>query len=376
MAPPVDGAAVRVCSLSLADFRSYARAEVEFAAGLTAVVGPNGRGKTNLLEAISFVAGLGSLRGAQEAALIRDGAEAAVVRCLAEAADGREIRIEAELARSRPNRVRVNNQPVARRRDLIGVLTVTVFSPEDLDLVKGEPARRRRWIDDALTAVRPSLGALRNEVDRILRQRNTLLRQAGGRESDDVAITLDVWDSKLAAAGDELRARRQELLEALQPRIHSYYAQIAKDRGEADAGYVSSWGDDSLAAALAAARRDDLRRAMSTVGPHRDDVLLRIQGLPARSHASQGEQRSLAVALRLAVDAEVRDRRDVQPVLLLDDVFSELDGDRAAALLDALPRSQRILTTATGLPAGVHSDQLIRLAGSTAHPVLVTEQSS
>ena len=298
-----------------------------------------------------------------------------MVRCLAEAADGREIRIEAELARSRPNRVRVNNQPVARRRDLIGVLTVTVFSPEDLDLVKGEPARRRRWIDDALTAVRPSLGALRNEVDRILRQRNTLLRQAGGRESDDVAITLDVWDSKLAA-GDELRARRQELLEALQPRIHSYYAQIAKDRGDADAGYVSSWGDDSLAAALAEARRDDLRRAMSTVGPHRDDILLRIQGLPARSHASQGEQRSLAVALRLAVDAEVRDRRDVQPVLLLDDVFSELDGDRAAALLDALPRSQRILTTATGLPAGVRSDQLIRLAGSAAHPVLVTEQSS
>ncbi len=370
------GRAVRVCSLSLADFRSYARAEVEFAAGLTAVVGPNGRGKTNLLEAIGFVAGLGSLRGAQEAALIRDGAEAAVVRCLAEAADGREIRIEAELARSRPNRVRVNNQPVARRRDLIGVLTVTVFSPEDLDLVKGEPARRRRWIDDALTAVRPSLGALRSEVDRILRQRNTLLRQAGGRDSDDVRITLDVWDSKLAAAGDELRARRQELLEALRPRVRSYYAQIAKDRGDADAGYVSSWGDDSLAGALASARRDDLRRATSTVGPHRDDVLLRIQGLPARSHASQGEQRSLAVALRLAVDAEVRDRRDVQPVLLLDDVFSELDGSRAAALLDVLPRSQRILTTATGLPAGVRSDQLIRLAGSTAHPVLVTEQSS
>lgn len=366
---------MRVCSLSLADFRSYARAEVEFAAGLTAVVGPNGRGKTNLLEAIGFAAGLGSLRGAPEAALIRDGAEAAVVRCLAETADGREVRIEAELARSRPNRVRVNNQPVARRRDLIGVLTVTVFSPEDLDLVKGEPARRRRWIDDALTAVRPSLGALRSEVDRILRQRNTLLRQAGGRATDDVAITLDVWDSKLAAAGDELRARRQELLDGLQPRIHSYYAQIAKDRDDADARYVSSWGADSLAEALAAARRDDLRRATSTVGPHRDDVLLRIRGLAARSHASQGEQRSLAVALRLAVDAEVRDRRDVQPVLLLDDVFSELDGDRAAALLDALPRSQRILTTATGLPAGVRSDQLIRLAGDTAQPVLVTEQS-
>ncbi|MXY09616.1 MAG: DNA replication/repair protein RecF [Acidimicrobiaceae bacterium] len=364
---------MRVRSLSLTDFRSYARAEVEFAAGLTAVVGPNGQGKTNLLEAIGFAAGLGSLRGASEAALIRDGAEAAVVRCLAEASDGREVRIEAELARSRPNRVRVNNQPVSRRRDLVGVLTATVFSPEDLDLVKGEPARRRRWIDDALTAVRPSLGALRSEVDRILRQRNTLLRQAGGRASGDVAITLDVWDSRLATAGDELRACRQELLDALEPRIRSHYAQIAKDRSDADTSYVSSWGDDSLAVALAAARPDDLRRATSTVGPHRDDVLLRIGELPARSHASQGEQRSLALALRLAVDAEVRERRDVQPVLLLDDVFSELDADRAAALLDALPRSQRILTTATGLPAGVRSDQLIRLTGGAAQTVVVAE---
>ena len=367
---------MRVCSLSLANFRSYTSAEVEFAAGLTVVVGPNGRGKTNLLEALGFVAGLGSLRGAPEAALIRDGAEAAVIRCRAQAADGREIRIEAELARSRPNRVRVNGQSVARRRDLVGVLTATVFSPEDLDLVKGEPARRRRWIDGALTAVRPSLGALRSEVDRILRQRNTLLRQAGGRATDDVVITLDVWDSKLAAAGDELRTRRQELLDALEPRIGSYYERIANQRGGADAGYVSSWGDGSLAEALATVRRDDLRRATTTVGPHRDDVLLRIRGLPARSHASQGEQRSLALALRLAVDAEVRERRDVQPVLLLDDVFSELDADRAAALLDALPRSQRILTTATGLPAGVQADQLIRLAGTAAHTVLVTEQPS
>ncbi len=360
---------MQVCSLSLADFRSYAQVNVEFAPGLTAVVGPNGHGKTNLLEAIGFAAGLGSLRGAPESALIRDGAEAAIVRCLARAGDRREILIEAELARSRPNRVRVNQQPVARRRDLIGVLAATVFSPEDLDLVKGEPARRRRWIDDALISVRPSLGALRSEVDRILRQRNTLLRQAGGRATSDITMTLDVWDAKLAAAGDELRALRRELLEAVQPRIHSYYARIAKAHGEAGADYVSSTGDTSLAEALAAARRDDLRRATSTVGPHRDDVMLRIRGLPARSHASQGEQRSLALALRLAVDAEVRERRDVQPVLLLDDVFSELDSGRAAALLDALPRSQRILTTAVGLPAGVRSDLLIQLSDGTARPV-------
>ena len=271
---------MQVCSLSLVDFRSYALVEVGFAGGLTAIVGPNGEGKTNLLEAIGFAAGLGSLRGAPEAALIRDGAEAAVVRCLARTAEDREVLVEAELARSRPNRIRVNHQPVARRRDLVGVLAATVFSPTDLDLVKGEPARRRRWIDDAVTAVRPSLGALRSEVDRILRQRNTLLRQAGGRATDDVTITLDVWDAKLATAGNELRAHRLELLQALRPRIRSYYGQIARARGDAGANYVSCW-DASLAQALAAARPDDLRRATSTVGPHRDDILMRIRGLPA-----------------------------------------------------------------------------------------------
>lgn len=363
---------MQVRALSLVDFRSYARVEVDFAAGLTAIVGSNGCGKTNLLEAIGFVAGLGSLRGAPEAALIREGAEAAVIRCHARSEDGREILIEAELARTRPNRVKVNHQRIARRRDLIGVLTATVFSPEDLDLVKGEPAGRRRWIDDALASVRPSAAALRTEVDRILRQRNTLLRQAGGRALGDVAITLDIWDAKLAAAGDELRTSRTELLGAIQPRVRSHYAQISGGRGEASASYESSWGEIPLAEALAAARSDDLRRAASTVGPHRDDVLLRIERLPARSHASQGEQRSLALALRLAVDAEIRERRGVGPVLLLDDVFSELDSDRATALLEALPYGQRILTTAAALPPGVRPDQLIEVVGGTASVVPVS----
>ena len=205
-----------VCSLSLLDFRSYTAADVEFAPGLTAIVGPNGHGKTNLLEAVGFAAGLGSLRGAPDAALIRDGAPAGVIRCSARGAAGRELLIEAELARARPSRVRVNHQTVSRRRDLLGVLVATVFSPEDLDLVKGEPAGRRRWIDDALAAVRPAWGTLRSYLDRILRQRNTLLRQAGGRAAGDVAISLDVWDERLAAVGDELRMRRRELLAAME----------------------------------------------------------------------------------------------------------------------------------------------------------------
>ena len=357
---------MRVCSLSLIDFRCYTEVEVEFAAGLTAIVGPNGHGKTNLLEAVGFAAGLGSFRGAADAAVIRDGAEAAVIRCSAVGDGARELMIEAELSRARPNRVRVNQQPVSRRRDLLGVFTATIFSPEDLELVKGEPAGRRRWVDDALASIRPAWGALRSELDRILRQRNTLLRQAGGRAVGDVAITLDVWDAKLAAVGDELRMRRCELLDAVAPQIRRHYDHISRGRGDAAASYLSSWGEIPLADTLAVARREDLRRATSTVGPHRDDVLLRIGGLPARSHASQGEQRSLALALRLAVDAEVRERRGVEPVLLLDDVFSELDTDRAAALLETLPQGQRILTTAApGLPAGVRPDRLIEVVDGT-----------
>ena len=361
---------MRVCSLSLLDFRSYTETEVDFAPGLTAVVGPNGHGKTNLLEAVGFAAGLGSFRGAGDAALIREGAPSAVIRCSGLQAAERAVLIEVELARARPNRVKVNQQPVSRRRDLLGVLTATAFSPTDLELVKGQPAVRRRWLDDALAAVRASWGALRGELDRILRQRNTLLRQAQGRAVGDVAITLDVWDAKLAAVGDELRMRRRDLLTAMEPEIRRHYTRISVGQDDAGVVYASSWDEESLADALGAARSEDLRRSTTTVGPHRDDVLLEIGGLPARSHASQGEQRSLALALRLGVDSEVRDRRGVEPVLLLDDVFSELDAGRAAALLETLPPGQRILTTASPvLPASVRPDQLIRVGDGTARAV-------
>ena len=368
---------MHVGSLSLLDFRSYAETEVEFAPGLTAIVGPNGHGKTNLLEAVGFAAGLGSFRSATDAALIRHGAPSAVIRCSGLGDAERAILIEVELARSRPNRVKVNQQPVSRRRDLLSVLTATAFSPTDLELVKGEPAGRRRWMDDALAAVRPSWGALRGELDRILRQRNTLLRQAQGRAVGDVAITLDVWDAKLTAVGDELRMRRRGLLAAIEPEIRRHYSQISQGHNDARVMYVSSWDDESLADALAAARGEDLKRSTSTVGPHRDDVLLEIGGLPARSHASQGEQRSLALALRLAVNSEVRDRRGIEPVLLLDDVFSELDAGRAAALLETLPPGQRIFTTASPvLPANVRPDQLIRVADGTARAVAAPRQVS
>ena len=350
-----------VRSLSLIDFRSYSTADVDFAPGLTVIVGPNGHGKTNLLEAVGLAAGLGSFRGAVDAALIKHDADSAVVRCRALGDADRALLIEAELSRARPNRLKLNHQNIARRRELLTQLAVTVFSPEDLELVKGEPAGRRRWIDDALAALRPSWGALRSDLDRILRQRNTLLRTAGGRAADDVTITLDVWDSRLAAVGDELRSLRCGLIDEMRAVVRARYAEIAQGSSVADISYVSCWGEGPLAEALAEARNEDLRRGVSTVGPHRDDIALSIDGLTARSHASQGEQRSLAVALRLAVDAQIRERRGVVPVLLLDDVFSELDRGRAEALLRTLPAGQRILTTATPPPDGFRPDHLIQV---------------
>lgn len=359
---------MNVESVSLVDFRSYPEARFAFAPGLTAVIGANGRGKTNLLEAVGFMAGIGSLRGAPDEALVRSGAVTAVVRGDIVAAGGRECLVEIEIARSGRNRVLLNRQRISRLRELAGALTVTVFSPDDLQLVKGSPAHRRRWLDEALVACHPAHETMRADLDRILRQRNTALRQARGRIDSEMAVTLDVWDAKLAAAGDRLRQLRRQLLSDLVPRLTAAYAGVAGASTELAADYVSSWGSEPLAEALAAARSDDVRRGVTTVGPHRDDVSFRIGGLAARTHASQGEQRSLALALRLAADGEVRARRSVRPVLLLDDVFSELDPARAEALASALPDGQKILTSATGVPLGCEPDLVMWLDDDSQTP--------
>ena len=359
---------MRVRSLELTDFRCYHRVEVSFTAGLTAIVGENGQGKTNLLEAIGWLAGLGSFRGAPDDALIRTGADTAVLRATIEADDGREQLIEAELHRVGRNRVQVNRQRVNRMRDLLGVVQVTVFSPDDLELVKAGPSLRRRWIDDALLQRHPRHDALRADLERILKQRNALLRSAPGRLDADAAFTLDVWDQKLSDIGSRLREAREELLDELRPALTEAYAAVANRAVATDASYEASW-DGSLEAALAAVRDHDVRRGVSTIGPHRDEIVLTIDGRPARTHASQGEQRSLALALRLAADRVVRTGAGTSPVLLLDDVFSELDPGRAAALLDALPDAQRLLTTAAGLPVSATPERVLTIADGTVSVV-------
>ncbi|MFQ5557909.1 MAG: DNA replication/repair protein RecF, partial [Acidimicrobiales bacterium] len=305
--------------------------------------------------------GLGSFRGAPDDALVRIGADSAVVRCRLETDDGRELLVEAEIARAGRNRIQVNRQRLRRARDLRGVLAVTVFSPEDLELVKGGPAMRRGWIDEVVVAGRPAVDALRTDLERILRQRNALLRQAAGHLGDDIAFTLDVWDAKLAEVGDRLRAERLLALDELVPHLGEAYDAVAGAASTVRADYVGSWGDGALGEALAAVRMDDVRRGVSTVGPHRDEIAITLGGVAARTHGSQGEQRSLALAMRLAADAVVRARTGGRPVLLLDDVFSELDPGRAAALLRALPDGQHILTTAAGVPPAARPDRVLRL---------------
>ncbi len=353
--------------LWLADFRSYTDLDVEFGPGLTAIVGANGQGKTNLLEAIGYLATLSSFRGAPADALVRQGASSATVRAEVER-EGRDLLIEAELGGKGRNRIQVNRQRLPRARDLLGALRVSVFSPDDLALVKEGPAERRRYLDDALVAAQPRLDAVRTEVDRVLRQRNALLRQAGGRLSDDVALTLEVWDAKLAEAGEQLTAERVALLDQLRPELIAAYQRLAQRAAEVQVTYRSDWMDVGLAAALVAARRDELRRGVSLVGPHRDDVDLSIAGLPARTHASQGEQRTLALALRLAVHEVVARASSSTPVLLLDDVFSELDAGRGQALLDSLGAAQTLLTTAGALPEGARPELVLHVDDAKVTP--------
>lgn len=350
--------------LELVDFRNYARATFALTADTTAIVGRNGQGKTNAVEAMAFLATLDSFRQAPTAALVRDGADAAFIRATVKHEDGRELLVEVEVPRQGRVNVLVNKQRLTRTRDLLGVLRVTVFSPDDLELVKGSPSERRRFCDDALVAVSAKNDALRLELDRVIRQRNTLLRQCSGRLTDEVGFSLDVWDERLATVGDQIGQERATLLARLQPMVEEAYQHVAGSPVAIGLRYEPEWRRTGLAAALAVARRDDVRRGVSTVGPHRDDVELFLGSMPARTHASQGEMRSLALAMRLAVHRLVASSTDMTPLLVLDDVLSELDPGRCEALLRHLPAGQVVITTASPLPEAARPDRVLTIEGA------------
>lgn len=348
---------MRITRLWLQDFRSYESLELPLDVGLTAIVGSNGIGKTNLLEALGLLATLKSFRGAPTESLIRRGAEAAIIRAEG-VRDDRDVLIELELGQRR-SRAQVNRQRLQRSRDLLGALRITVFAPDDLALVKEGPSIRRGFLDDVLVALDPRSDAVLRDLDRILKQRNALLRQSHGRLDEGAESTLDVWDTKLAATGTDLTERREALVAKLLPLVERSYEILAGMPVPLGASYVRSWSTDTLAEALTDQRQTDVRRGVTSVGPHRDELSLTLDGLASRTEASQGEQRTLALALRLAGHLLVTDVLGEPPLLLLDDVLSELDPDRASALLGNLPPGQTVITSASELPPETKPDRVL-----------------
>jgi DNA replication and repair protein RecF len=349
---------VYVSRLALTDFRSYPEAALEFEPGASTLIGPNGHGKTNLVEAIGYVATLGSHRVATDAPLVRSGAERAVVRCEVQR-DGRATLVELEITPGKANRARVNRAPVPRARDVLGALRTVLFAPEDLALVKGDPHDRRAFLDALLIARTPRFHGVKADYDRVLKQRNALLKTSGfaARGGGDFR-TLDVWDEHLATHGAELLAGRLEVVEALRPLVDKAYDVLSGGGGPTAMEYRSSLGPEApmvpdrelLSAALLAevskVRQQELDRGISLVGPHRDELALAIGDLPAKGYASHGESWSLALALRIA-SHDLLTADGGEPVLVLDDVFAELDAsrrDRLAALV--APREQVLITAA------------------------------
>lgn len=361
---------MHLSQLSLTDFRSYAAAELALDPGPTVLVGPNGQGKTNLVEAVGYLATQSSHRVAHDGPLVRVGASRAIVRGTVVSAE-RPTLVELEITPGKANRARINRSATRAARDALGVLRSVLFAPEDLALVKGDPGSRRRFLDDLLIVQAPRYGAVRSDYERVLKQRNALLKSAGaavrggrgGGGAPDLR-TLDVWDSHLARTGAELVAARLELVASLQPLVGKAYDAVAEAPAAAGGGagparlaYRSSLGPDvellpdreQLAAALLETvgqlRREEIDRGVSLVGPHRDELELSLGALPAKGYASQGESWSLALAMRLA-SYELLRASGEDPVLLLDDVFAELDEGRRARLAELVSGAEQVLVTA------------------------------
>jgi DNA replication and repair protein RecF len=342
--------------LALRDFRSWAHLDLELAPGRTVFVGSNGFGKTNLVEALWYCATLGSHRVATDAPLIRAGADRAVVSAIV-VNEGRELAVDIEIAAGRANKARLNRTPVRSTREVLGAVRAVLFAPEDLALVRGDPGERRRYLDELATLRRPTIAGVRADYDKVLRQRTALLKSAAGsrlRSDPGVLETLDVWDGHLAAHGAQLMAARINLVNQLSPEVEKAYQVLAPSSRPAAIAYRASVDYDAedidylqtaLLAALARRRDAELERGMCLVGPHRDDLELRLGEQPAKGFASHGESWSFALALRLAAYELLR-AEGSEPVLILDDVFAELDTARRSALASVAAGAEQVLVTA------------------------------
>lgn len=365
--------AQHVARLWLHDFRCITDLDLVLTEGVTVVRGDNGQGKTSLLEGVGWPARASSLRNVADAAVVRAGAESAIVRSEVVQGERRQT-FEAEIKPVGRNRMRVNSQPVQRIRDLHGLLRITVFAPDDLQLVKGGPALRRGYLDELLAGLAPRYGAALTDLDRVLRQRNALLKQA--RNDRSALATLPAFDEQLVVASVEIVRGRVQLVERLGAPLVRHYRALGEG-SSVTAALQCEWTDEdftpdtldriepALRAALDARRSNELDRQATLVGPHRDELVLRINDLDARTQASQGEQRSMALALRLAGHAVTAGITGAAPVLLLDDVFSELDPRRSAALVNLLPPGQTMLSTATEVPEGIAVDRVLEVVAGT-----------
>jgi DNA replication and repair protein RecF len=357
---------VRVRHLQVQDFRSWEHADLELEPGANVLIGQNGQGKTNLIEAIGYAATLGSHRVAVDLPLIRQGRPRAIVR-VAVINEGRELTVELEITSGKANRARVNRGPVPRTRDVLGILRTVLFAPEDLALVRGDPGERRRFLDELLVLRAPRYAGVRADYDRVLRQRNALLKSSGharrAGSKGDIG-TLDVWDGHLARHGAELLGGRLDLVADLADHVTAAYAGVAPESKPARIGYRSGIADsipeeygtpgaradlevlhDALLAAMVAGRDAELERGVSLVGPHRDELELTLGDTPAKGYASHGESWSFALALRLA-SYELLRADGNEPVLVLDDVFAELDRRRRQRLAEVAVGAEQVIVTA------------------------------
>jgi DNA replication and repair protein RecF len=379
---------VHVAHLSLTDFRSYSSLELALEPGVTALIGPNGQGKTNLVEAVGYAATLGSHRVSSDAPLVRLGGERALVRVQV-VRDERPTLVEIEINPGRANRARINRGPVPRAREVLGVLRSVLFAPEDLALVKGDPGERRRFLDELLVARAPRFAGVRADYERVLKQRSALLKSAGAaiRRGHGDVRTLDVWDTHLATTGAELLAARLRLVADLGPHVERAYEAVSQGQGDAALAYKSSLGEDLLAEVAGAAgggrellqarlleatgrmRTTELERGVCLVGPHRDDLVLSLGPFPAKGYASHGESWSIALALRLAAYELLRHEGGGDPVLVLDDVFAELDTGRRHRLAELVAGAEQVLVTAAvpqDVPEALAGSRVDVMAGEVA----------
>jgi DNA replication and repair protein RecF len=362
---------MQISKLSLRDFRNHENLDLTFSTGATTIVGRNGRGKTNIVEAVHYLATLGSHRVSQDAPLIRTGQTSATVLAQVEK-HNRQAKVELTINFPGTNKVSLNGNPLSKSRDILGLVTTVIFSPEDLDLVKGDPSARRRFIDELSTLLAPKFSNTRSDFERTVKQRNTLLKSLGRRTpSTQARATLDAWDEQLIQTSAEIISTRLENVKRIEPHLTEFGMAISGDTEPLYLNYANTWLPPEVSEKTEIAEffkielenrnKDEVDRGVTLVGPHRDDLNIQLSGLPAKGYASHGQSWSIAIALRLAAFKSLREHDD-DPILILDDVFAELDERRRTRLISIITDIEQTLITAAvveDIPKGLPSSQLL-----------------